>query len=258
MAERFRLGFANRTLGLCLPAKNRAPGAAVRKRLEELGIYRESGHEHFNGSLVIPVFNPDGEVVEMYGRKITAKLREGTPLHLYLKGEHRGVWNEEALIASKEIILCEALIDALTFWCAGLRAGCAGNRVRSRCSGEQYDPDLALYYLRARYYNPATGRFLSRDTEDGKPVDPKTLHKYLYASGDPVNRVDPRGRGDLIEYGEEDWGALAEEKGFEASARRVNYLLCIDGIVAFMTGNGLDWASAYPEIEAWCAKLNLL
>jgi DNA primase len=84
MAERFRLGFANRTLGLCLPAKNRAPGAAVRKRLEELGIYRKSGHEHFNGSLVIPVFNPDGEVVEMYGRKITAKLREGTPLHLYL------------------------------------------------------------------------------------------------------------------------------------------------------------------------------
>jgi DNA primase len=32
-----------------------------------------------------------------------------------------GVWNEQALIASKEIILCEALIDALTFWCAGYR-----------------------------------------------------------------------------------------------------------------------------------------
>jgi hypothetical protein len=57
----------------------------------------------------------------MYGRKITSSLRDGTPLHLYLKGEHRGVWNEEALIASKEIILCEALIDALTFWCAGYR-----------------------------------------------------------------------------------------------------------------------------------------
>ena len=40
-------------------------------------------------------------------------------MHLYLPGEHRGVWNEEALIASKEIILCEALIDALTFWVAG-------------------------------------------------------------------------------------------------------------------------------------------
>jgi hypothetical protein len=33
----------------------------------------------------------------------------------------RGVWNEEAFIASKQIILCESLIDALTFWCAGFR-----------------------------------------------------------------------------------------------------------------------------------------
>jgi len=60
--------------------------------------------------------------------------------------------------------------------------------------GEQYDSDLGLYYLRARYYNPATGRFLSRDPEDGKAIDPKTLHKYLYAGGDPVNSVDPTGR----------------------------------------------------------------
>jgi DNA primase len=57
----------------------------------------------------------------MYGRKITPGLREGTPLHLYLPGPHRGVWNEQALAASREIILCESLIDALTFWCAGFR-----------------------------------------------------------------------------------------------------------------------------------------
>jgi len=119
--DRFKLGFANRTLGYGLEGKNRVAGAKMRGRLQRLGILRESGHEHFNGSVVVPVFNASGEVVEMYGRKITAKLREGTPLHLYLPGEHRGVWNEEALIASKEIILCEALIDALTFWVAGHR-----------------------------------------------------------------------------------------------------------------------------------------
>jgi len=119
--DRFRLGFANRTLGYGLEERNRVAGAEMRSRLQQLGILRESGHEHFNGSVVVPVFNASGEVVEMYGRKITAKLREGTPLHLYLKGEHRGVWNEQALEASKEIILCEALIDALTFWCAGYR-----------------------------------------------------------------------------------------------------------------------------------------
>jgi DNA primase len=121
MIERFQLGFANRTLGYRLPEKNRVAGAELRGRLEKVGILRESGHEHFNGSVVIPVFNLEGEVVEMYGRKITRALRENTPLHSYLPRPHRGVWNEEALVASKEIILCEALIDALTFWCAGFR-----------------------------------------------------------------------------------------------------------------------------------------
>ena len=63
-----------------------------------------------------------GEVLEVYGRKITpTTLRPGTPLHLYLPGPHRGVFNVEALAVSEEIILCEALIDALTFWCAGFR-----------------------------------------------------------------------------------------------------------------------------------------
>ena len=66
--------------------------------------------------------------------------------------------------------------------------------------GEQYDPDLALYYLRARYYNPATGRFMSRDPLDGNGYDPQTLHKYLYAGGDPVNASDPTGREVLAEY----------------------------------------------------------
>jgi hypothetical protein len=49
LVDRFRLGFANRTLGLRLPEKNRLAGAALRGRLQELGILRASGHEHFNG-----------------------------------------------------------------------------------------------------------------------------------------------------------------------------------------------------------------
>jgi RHS repeat-associated protein len=63
--------------------------------------------------------------------------------------------------------------------------------------GEQYDSDLGLYYLRARYYNQLTGRFLSRDPKDGDYSDPATLHKYLYASADPVDLIDPSGRADL-------------------------------------------------------------
>jgi RHS repeat-associated protein len=70
--------------------------------------------------------------------------------------------------------------------------------------GEQFDPDLGLYYLRARYMNPVTGRFVSRDPANGVITNPATLHKYLYASGDPVNRADPSGKDDLIETGELD------------------------------------------------------
>lgn len=123
MVEHFRLGFANRTLGYHMPRANRLAGADQRGRLKELGVLRENGREHLRGSLVIPILNLDGDVVQMYGRKIAAsgKLREDTAEHLYLPGPLRGVWNEQALIASKEIILCEALIDALTFWCAGYR-----------------------------------------------------------------------------------------------------------------------------------------
>ena len=59
---------------------------------------------------------------------------------------------------------------------------------------EQYDSDLGLYYLRARYLDMVTGRFLSQDPENGIVTDPKTLHKYIYAGGDPVNFADPSGK----------------------------------------------------------------
>ncbi len=71
--------------------------------------------------------------------------------------------------------------------------------------GEQYDPDLNVYYLRARYFNPLTGRFLTRDPVRhcrciGCRMDPSRLHRYLYADGDPTNRIDPRGLTTAAEY----------------------------------------------------------
>jgi DNA primase catalytic core len=127
--DAFKLGFSDRTLGLRLPDKRRREGAELRSRLERVGLYRASGHEHFCGSLVVPVLDEAGAVAEVYGRKITDGLRAGTPLHLYLPGPHRGVWNLPGIAGAAsatgapdgEVILCEALIDALTFWCAGYR-----------------------------------------------------------------------------------------------------------------------------------------
>jgi len=122
LVERFRLGFANRTLGLRLPEKTRKAGAEIRGRLERIGIYRASGHEHFTGSLVVPVIDETGRISEVYGRKINSGLRPGTPLHLYLPGLHAGVWNVEGVAGcGGEVILAESLIDAMTFWSAGYR-----------------------------------------------------------------------------------------------------------------------------------------
>ncbi|PWC16565.1 DNA primase [Brenneria roseae subsp. roseae] len=117
----FKLGFANRTLAYRLPPKQKRAGAAIRGQLQALGVMRDSGHEHLAGSLVVPVIDTQGRIRELYGRKITEGLRKGTPLHLYLPGPHGGVWNEPALVAGKTVILCESLIDAMSFWVAGYR-----------------------------------------------------------------------------------------------------------------------------------------
>jgi RHS repeat-associated protein len=60
-------------------------------------------------------------------------------------------------------------------------------------TGEQYDPNVGFYYLRARYYNPANGRFLTMDTWPGMRFEPLSLHKYLYCESGPVGKWDPSG-----------------------------------------------------------------
>jgi DNA primase len=118
--ERFGLGLSDRTLGLTLPAKNRKVGAEVRERLQRLGILRPSGHEHLAGALVVPVFDAQGAVVQVYGRLIGATLRAGTIRDLFLPGPRRGVWNLGGH-TEPEVILCGGLVDALTVWSAGVR-----------------------------------------------------------------------------------------------------------------------------------------
>jgi RHS repeat-associated protein len=65
-------------------------------------------------------------------------------------------------------------------------------------TGEQWDADLGMYFLRARYLNPDTGRFHTRDTYEGNNGEPLSLHKYLYANGNPVGYIDPSGHDGLL------------------------------------------------------------
>jgi RHS repeat-associated protein len=55
-------------------------------------------------------------------------------------------------------------------------------------SGEYLDAESGLYYLRARYYDPATAQFLTRD-----PAVATTMSPYGYAAGNPLSHSDPSG-----------------------------------------------------------------
>jgi len=122
MINHFQIGFADRTLGLRMPDKNREEGERMRSRLTQLGLWRDSGHEHFNGCVVVPLHEcgphgpSAGNIVSFYGRRAQA----GYVKHLYPPGPHRGLFNRAAF-ESDEIILCEAVLDALTFWASGFR-----------------------------------------------------------------------------------------------------------------------------------------
>ena len=60
-------------------------------------------------------------------------------------------------------------------------------------SGEAIDFTIGQQYLRARWYDPTTGRFNRLDPFFGNQSDPQSFHKYAYVHGDPVNGVDPTG-----------------------------------------------------------------
>jgi RHS repeat-associated protein len=63
-----------------------------------------------------------------------------------------------------------------------------------RYTGEAGDAEVELLYLRARYYQPEVGRFVTRDPWTGDVWRPETLNGYVYVGNNPVNYVDPSGR----------------------------------------------------------------
>ncbi|MFC0138945.1 toprim domain-containing protein, partial [Erwinia mallotivora] len=133
LVSHFRLGFAGaHGVAGALPSPDCKAGKALRTRLKQLGVIRESNRQdHFRGCLVVPVtgwsesYDPQsrGRVLQLYGRRTMADhmVLKGSAKHLYLPSPLAGIWNEEALKASSDVILCEALIDAMTFWCASYR-----------------------------------------------------------------------------------------------------------------------------------------
>jgi len=60
-------------------------------------------------------------------------------------------------------------------------------------TGEQLDAETGLLFLRARYYDPTVGRFMSADVYPPSLENPQTFNQYAYAGNDPINKCDPLG-----------------------------------------------------------------
>ena len=183
-AKTFKLGYADRTLGLRLPHKNRKNGKVIREQLEKIGVYRETGREHLNGCLVIPVIDENGLITEVYGRKLSDKnANKGILSHLYLPGPHKGIWNPTCL-AGKEVILCESLIDALTFWVHGFR------NVTASYGTDGFTPDHLAAFIDRRIETI----FIAYDRDDAGDAGAAKVAERLTDEGIRCRRVQfPRG-----------------------------------------------------------------
>jgi RHS repeat-associated protein len=87
-----------------------------------------------------------------------------------------------------------AVTDRYTYDAYGNLLSSQGSTVNPyRYTGQYFDSLTGLYDLRARYYDPTTGRFTSADTADVSLDNPTELNRYLYVDSNPVNAIDPTG-----------------------------------------------------------------
>lgn len=89
----------------------------------------------------------------------------------------------------------QQVVETYTYSAFGVVKG-EGNGIRNpyRFAGREWDAEAGLYYYRARYYDPKTGRFISKD-----PIGfAGGINLYAYVGNNPINRIDPFGLQQMI------------------------------------------------------------
>lgn len=109
--EKHKIGLSDGTLNTILP-----DNGGVREVLTRIGILLKDGRERFEGCVVFPVCDTDGPVVTLYGRNMDPASGKK---HLFLPHRPTGLWNSPVIRTSSEIILTEAVLDALSVRMAG-------------------------------------------------------------------------------------------------------------------------------------------
>ena len=112
-------------------------------------------------------------------------------------------------------------------------------------AGQQFDAMSQLYYLRARYYQPSSGRFLALDPVPGEMSTPVTLNKYVYAANDPVNKCDPSGQ--FLCISTRAWGTIVhQEIGNHFTATGINRLA--DRTINTILGVSVPGGAKRPDL----------
>lgn len=126
-----------------------------------------------------------------YGHYLLAMNRDGATSRYHVDGQR----------STRLLTESGSVSDSYTYDAFGNRVGASGATANPYgYTSERFVEELGFYHLRARYYNPAVGRFVSADPFAGFADDPLSLHKYLYAHATPVNASDPTGHFSLIEF----------------------------------------------------------
>jgi len=108
--QHFVIGFVDGTL------KDKLAASQI-ETAKSLGLINARGNEKFYNRVVVPILDPEGRPVGLYGRDITGKSEVA---HLYLAGGHRAVWNAQAAeVYPEELIVSESLFGALSIWIGG-------------------------------------------------------------------------------------------------------------------------------------------
>jgi RHS repeat-associated protein len=115
-------------------------------------------------------------------------------------------------------------------------------------SGYMKDPETGLYYAKARYYDPAVGRFTNEDPEPGHDFEPPSLHRYLYAYANPTTYADRTGR-QSTGVGDEAFGYLKLSEQDEWALRERANQLAIDAHRPIMKPALQVIASAWREFN---------
>jgi RHS repeat-associated protein len=122
------------------------------------------------------VCDVSGLISQKSGNTVSYFLKDG-------QGSVRGLTNPSG-----------SLTDSYAYGAFGDLKNSSGTTANTyRYTGQQFDSLTGLYSLRARYYNPTQGRFVSRDTFPVNFNNPIELNRYGYTAGNPINGSDPTG-----------------------------------------------------------------